>query len=259
MKLRRLVLTIMGVLVIEGGVLAGISVLSSENRAYGGQKEGTEYAAHTEQEKNLKQDTEAGQGDQEVQKIYKKDKKLLVLVNAGHGLPEDYDVSLRTICNGRLMASGELYPDLVDMLEAAGEAGHHYWIASAWRSRKKQQKLVDEDVQTAMKKGASYEEALRETYKETMPAGHSEHETGLALDILCQQNLKMDRSQAEEPANIWLRKNSWRYGFILRYPKDKKSVTGINYEPWHFRYVGKRAAAYIHKNGLALEEFWERL
>ena len=110
-----------------------------------------------------------------------------------------------------------------------------------------------------MQKGMSKEQALREVYKETMPAGHSEHETGLALDILCAGNMRMDQTQEQEPGNIWLRKNSWKYGFILRYPRDKKPVTGINYEPWHFRYVGKEAAAYMQKHDLTLEEFWERL
>lgn len=71
--------------------------------------------------------------------------------------------------------------------------------------------------------------------------------------------MRMDRSQKKEPGNIWLRKNSWRYGFILRYPEEKKAVTGIRYEPWHFRYVGKKAAAYMHKHDLVLEEFWKKL
>lgn len=257
MKLRRMIYVTMGALVIESGVLLGISVLSSGNRAYGEAEEQQEYDTQPEEEKSSKPKTQSGKGDKKAQNIYKKNKNLLILVNAKYGLPESYDASLRTICGGRLRASAELYPFLVDMMEAAGEEGHHYWVASAWRSREKQQKLVDEDVQAAMRKGSSYQEALEETYKETMPAGHSEHETGLALDILCQGNRMMDRSQKREPGNIWLRKNSWRYGFILRYPEKKKSVTGINYEPWHFRYVGKEAAAYMHKHDLTLEEFWE--
>ena len=145
------------------------------------------------------------------------------------------------------------------MLSDAQAYGYRYWIASAYRSAEKQQRLVDEDVQSEMKKGLSYDEALRQTYKETMPAGHSEHETGLALDILCSDNTNMDISQAEEPANIWLKENSYRYGFILRYPKEKEAITGIAYEPWHFRYVGKKAAAYMTKHTLTLEEFWDRL
>lgn len=263
MKLRRLFAVVVGVLVIEGVALTGISFISSENKVYGGteteQAEGSKRIEDREDDGTEEKKDRSGQGEQEVRNIYKKNKELLVLVNKEKELPEHYNASLRTICSGRLQASKKLYDPLVDMLEDASEEGYHYWIASAWRSREKQQKLVDEDVRAAMQKGMSQKQALKEAYKETMPAGHSEHETGLALDILCAGNMTMDQTQEREPGNTWLRKNSWKYGFILRYPKDKKPVTGINYEPWHFRYVGKKAAAYMHKHDLTLEEFWEKL
>lgn len=246
---------VISVLVLEGCVLAGLFAVAPATKTYGTKYEAEETAAPGEGADWPEQEDR----EQEVWEIYQKNKKKLVLVNAEHELEEGYDASLRKICNGRLKASTKIYSSLVDMLEAAEDEGHQYFIASAWRSREKQQKLVDEDVRKAMGQGSSYKEALEETYKETMPAGHSEHETGLALDILCKGNLKMNTSQAEEPANKWLRKNSWRYGFILRYPKGKKKITGINYEPWHFRYVGKEAAAYMHRHNLTLEEFWEKL
>lgn len=192
-------------------------------------------------------------------KIYKRNKKILVLVNADHALDESYQANLQPICKGRLSASACLYDSLVQMFADAAEEGFSYWIASAWRSREKQQKLIDEDVRSAMQRGLSYEDALAETYKETMPAGHSEHETGLALDILCSGNMNMDASQAEEPGNIWLRENCFRYGFIFRYPKEKEEITGVNYEPWHLRYVGKEAAAFLKKHDLTLEEYWQLL
>ncbi len=261
MKLKRLSAVVVGVLVIEGVALTGISFMPSENKVYGGteQAKGSERIEDRGDVSTEEKKDRSGQGEQEVRDIYVKNKKLLVLVNKEKELPEHYNASLRTICSGRLQASDKLYDALVDMLEDASDEGYHYWIASSWRSREKQQKLVDEDVRAAMQKGMSKEQALREVYKETMPAGHSEHETGLALDILCAGNMRMDQTQEQEPGNIWLRKNSWKYGFILRYPRDKKPVTGINYEPWHFRYVGKEAAAYMQKHDLTLEEFWERL
>ena len=154
------------------------------------------------------------------------------------------------ICNGRLQASFYLYDDLVNMLAEAKEHGYSYWIASAYRSPEKQQRLVDGDVMA---------DALKEVYKETMPARCSEHQTGLALDILCSGNTNMDVSQTEEPGNKWLRENCYKYGFILRYPEDKTQVTGVNFEPWHFRYVGKEAAQYIMENHITLEEFYQRL
>lgn len=195
--------------------------------------------------------------DQTALKIYKRNRRQLMLVNAEHAVKKSDSVYLRTICNGRLRASESLYDPLVEMLRDARKEGYQFWIASAYRSRKKQQKLVDEDVRMEMQKGASHEEALRLTYLETMPPGYSEHETGLALDLLCSGNMNMDISQEKEPGNIWLRKNCHRYGFILRYPKGKESITGVNYEPWHLRYVGVEASKYMKKRNMTLEEFWE--
>lgn len=195
--------------------------------------------------------------DQRALKIYKKNRKNLILVNEKHKMKRSDAAFLRTICNGRLQAAEQLYDPLVKLLSDAEKEGYRFWIASAYRSRKKQQKLVDEDVRLEMKKGASHDEALRLTYLETMPPGHSEHETGLALDILCSGNMKMDSSQEREPGNRWLRKNCHRYGFILRYPKNKKKITGISYEPWHLRYVGVEASKYMKERNMTLEEFWE--
>lgn len=188
-------------------------------------------------------------------KLYKNKKELLVLVNKDNPLKDDYDADLIYICNGRLQASSRLYDSLTKMLADAAEEGFQCWVASAYRSRQKQQDLIDEDVSKLMHSGMSYENALTEVYKETMPAGCSEHETGLALDILCSGNTRMDQSQENEPGNKWLKENCYKYGFILRYPSDKSGITGVNYEPWHFRYVGKKAATFIMKNNLTLEEF----
>ncbi len=192
--------------------------------------------------------------------LYEEYEELLVLVNREHPLEEgDYEDNLRSICNGRLQASEYLYEDLVDLLAAAGEEGHQYWIASAYRSRRRQQELVDEDVKRYMAQGMDYREALAETYKQTMPAGCSEHETGLALDLLCSENVNMDITQAEEPGNRWLTEHAHEYGFILRYPKEKEGITDISYEPWHFRYVGKEAATFLYEQGWTLEELHEKL
>lgn len=194
----------------------------------------------------------------EEKKIWENNKELLVLVNKENACPKE-GFSLRKICNGRLLAADILYSDLCRMLEDAGDEGYQFWIASAYRSAERQQELVDEDVQSAMRKGMSYEEALEKTYEETMPSGYSEHQTGLALDILSTENTKMDISQENTLGNQWLREHCYEYGFILRYPKDKEEITDISYEPWHFRYVGKKAAEYMKDHQLTLEEFYLRL
>lgn len=196
---------------------------------------------------------------QECQNLYAGNESLLTLVNKGHELSPSYRPMLRNICKGRLQAADVLYDDLCAMLEAGGDAGYEYWIASAHRDRSYQQGLVEEDVEKYMSKGYSYEAALQKTYEYTMPAGQSEHETGLALDILCSTNTIMDESQKSEPGNRWLVEHCHEYGFILRYPEDKEEITGIRYEPWHFRYVGREAAAYLTQRGWTLEEFYEAL
>lgn len=190
----------------------------------------------------------------EAKKIWKKNKELLVLVNKENICPEK-GLSRRKICNGRIEAADIIYSDLCQMLTDAGKEGYNYWIASGYRSALKQQKLVDQDVQAAMNQGLSYDKALEKTYEETMPAGYSEHQTGLALDILSSSNLNMDASQENTKENQWMKEHCYEYGFILRYPKDKENITQISYEPWHFRYVGKEAAKYMKENQLTLEEF----
>lgn len=196
--------------------------------------------------------------DKKAKKIWEKNKELLVLVNKENICPEE-GISMRKICNGRLEAADILYSDLCQMLEDAGMEGHQFFIASAYRSAKRQQQLVDEDVRLAMNQGLNYDDALAKTYEETMPAGYSEHQTGLALDILASSNLNMDVSQEQTIENQWLQEHCYEYGFILRYPKDKEDITEISYEPWHFRYVGKEAAKYMKKNKLTLEEFYLKL
>ena len=83
----------------------------------------------------------------------------------------------------------------------------------------------------------------------------SEHQTGLALDIVAAGYQILDEEQEDTAEQKWLMENSWKYGFILRYPSEKSDITGIGYEPWHYRYVGKAAAADIYRTGVCLEEY----
>lgn len=189
-------------------------------------------------------------------KLLRENPELLILVNKDNPLPEGYKAELRSISNGRLKASKEICDALTELLKDGGDAGYSFWIASAYRSKEKQQQLVNEDVNVFMNQGMGYQEALAETHKEVMPPGCSEHETGLAVDILASDNLNMDISQEKSRGNQWLRENCAKYGFILRYPKGKENITKVNYEPWHFRYVGKEAAEFIMDNNLTLEEFY---
>lgn len=183
----------------------------------------------------------------------------LILVNKDNKIPDDYDSQLVSICNNRLKVSSLMVEDLDSMLQAAEEQGYKLYITSAYRSIKYQQGLVDNDVNRYLQQGLSKKKALKKTYNYLMPAGFSEHHTGLAIDILCDKNMQLDETQAKEPSNIWLQEHCQEFGFILRYPKDKEDITKIKYEPWHFRYVGQDVAEYIMKNAIVLEEFIDEL
>lgn len=259
MKVRKTIMAIGIILLMEAIILLCLSVVRPETAA------ADEYGSSSTEPVDAKDAINAGKVNnfdgkyQTEREIYEENRKCLVLVNAKTALDESYEVSLTPICRGRVQVSEQMHASLVKMLKDAGKKGYHFWIASGWRSREKQKALVEEDIRKEMRRGASYKKACRLTYQETMPPGYSEHETGLALDILCQGNMNMDISQEKEEGNRWLRKNCHRYGFILRYPKGKKKETGINYEPWHFRYVGEKASKYMNQQKMTLEEFWSRL
>jgi len=187
------------------------------------------------------------------------DDPLLILVNKDYALPEDYKVELRELSSGLASVAEVLYEDLQEMLNDGMGEGLHFVVCSGYRSPERQQELLDEDIRACMAKGMSYEEAYDEVTRETMPPGHSEHSTGLALDIVSLDHQLLDDEQANTPECRWLRDNAWRYGFILRYPKEKEDITQIDYEAWHFRYVGREAAQYIYENNLTLEEYLENL
>ncbi|HEY2494416.1 MAG TPA: VanY-A/VanY-F/VanY-M family D-Ala-D-Ala carboxypeptidase [Paenibacillus sp.] len=124
------------------------------------------------------------------------------------------------------------------MIEAAEKDGiQHFLISSGYRDFEEQRSLYQE-------KGSDY----------ALPAGYSEHNLGLSLDI---GSTQMEMSKA--PEGEWLQENAWRYGFILRYPKDKTAITGIQYEPWHFRYVGLPHSAIMQENNLVLEQYLDFL
>lgn len=196
----------------------------------------------------------------EANRIYKNNKDLLLLVNRTNEMPDTYIRQLTAICEGRLEADERIVKDLREMLTAADRNGHLYFIASAYRSREKQEYLVQKNISDLMAQGMDELKAKKQTYKYQQLPGHSEHETGLALDILCSDNLTMENwAQAKLSGNKWLRRNAHKYGFVLRYPKKKENITLIKYESWHFRYVGKQAAKFMWDNGLTLEEFYEIL
>lgn len=180
---------------------------------------------------------------------------LLLLVNREHPLSSSYVPELKTLTNG-LSVDTRCYDDLAAMLEAGEKAGLSFIVCSAYRTYDEQEELFDEDVQALIDEGKSREQAEQEVQKYTMPAGCSEHGTALAVDIVAESNQRLDETQKDTVEQQWLRLHCTEYGFVLRYPSEKSDVTGIAYESWHYRYVGREAAAFMAKNDLTLEELW---
>lgn len=181
----------------------------------------------------------------------------ILLVNKNHKLPEDYEVSLKTLPDGVNRAAEEAYEPLCDMLAAGRKEGLAFEICSSYRDVDRQRELFDEDVKTLINQGYSFSEAYEEVAKETMPPGYSEHSTGLAFDIVALDYQMLDDKQEDTDENKWLQEHCAEYGFILRYPKSKEDITSISYESWHFRYVGVEAAEYIMSEEITLEEYLE--
>ena len=178
----------------------------------------------------------------------------LLLVNPWNALPEDYEVELATLSNG-LQVDARIYDDLSDMLTDCRAAGLSPIVCSAYRTQATQTRLYNNKVARVRASGVPEDQVEAEAARWVAKPGTSEHQTGLALDIVAASYQILDEKQEDTAEQQWLMENSWKYGFILRYPSEKSDVTGIGYEPWHYRYVGKAAAAEIHRTGVCLEEY----
>lgn len=173
----------------------------------------------------------------------------LILVNAECGLPRGWENELTELSNGQRVDS-RIYPALQQMFDDMRAQGVYPVVASGYRTAEKQRELVDEKVEGFLAQGISASDAKTEALKWVAAVGHSEHQTGLAVDI----NADGVHSYGQQVYD-WLKQNAWRYGFILRYPADKTEITQTDYEPWHYRYVGEEAAAEMQETGVCLEEY----
>ena len=185
------------------------------------------------------------------------DDPLLTLVNPWNTLPEGWKVELVSIGNGHRV-DRTCYDDLVAMLAACKTAGLHPVVRSSYRNQATQKQLYENKVRQWKGYGYSETEARKRVATIVAPPGTSEHQLGWAVDIVDASYRTLDEKQATTPAQKWLMEHSWEYGFILRYPIDKSDITGIIYEPWHYRYVGKEHAKAIYERGLCLEEWLEQ-
>lgn len=178
----------------------------------------------------------------------------MILVNKTHPISKEYNVDLCEV-EGKLVAR-EIAVDLSHMLRDAREKGLMPTLCSGYRSFVYQRELLATKVDKLCEQGYNRAQAQLLAEQEIMPEGCSEHHTGLAVDIVSEENKDLEVSQEESKCNQWLRKHCTEYGFILRYPKDKEEITKVSYEPWHFRFVGVEMAKYLVKKGITLEELF---
>lgn len=178
----------------------------------------------------------------------------LILVNQWNTLPENYDPTIKYLDNGQGIDE-RAYSDLQDMMDDCRAEGLSPLICSSYRTMEKQKELFNNKINQYISYGYSQEDAKKKAGELVAIPGTSEHQLGLALDIVDVSYQILDEKQENTAVQKWLLNNSWKYGFILRYPTDKSDITGISYEPWHYRYVGKKAAKEIYDAQICLEEY----
>lgn len=180
----------------------------------------------------------------------------LQLVNFENILTADFEPEeMEELPNGTKIDS-RIAEQAEKMLKAAKADGIRVLPLSGHRSFERQEELFEDKVKRVRKEfGYSVARAREEAGKEVAPPGTSEHQLGLALDLTDASYTRLDAKQERTAAYKWLSKHCHEYGFIVRYPAGKTEITGIIYEPWHFRYVGPEAAAEIMEEGITLEEY----
>lgn len=178
----------------------------------------------------------------------------LILVNYENALPEDYKIELSNIDETRKFDSRAI-DELNQMMKAMKNDGiKNIWVQSSYRSIEYQQGLFNEEVNTYIAQGKTKEEAERLTLKKINKPGTSEHNLGLAVDFNY-VDYNFDKLKGFQ----WLQENAEKYGFILRYKKEKEDITKVDYEPWHWRYVGVENAKKMNELDMCLEEYIDYL
>ena len=177
----------------------------------------------------------------------------LILVNRDSYIPDDYQVELTELSNGKKVDS-RIYPELQEMFNDARAQGYGLFVREGYRTQEEQQQLMDEKIEAYENEGKSKSEAKKLAEQWVAIPGTSEHQLGIAVDI----NADTTKSSSDDVYN-WLAENAHTYWVIKRYPSNKTDITGVINEPWHYRYVGKEAASKIYSQGICLEEYIDTL
>lgn len=182
----------------------------------------------------------------------------LLLVNAWNKMPDHYESTIKIV---NYAAGKEFDSRAVDALRQMIQAGSQYNLsaASLYRSVELQTTLYNRKVNSYLSQGYQQKEAEAKAATVVARPGTSEHNTGLAVDILGSGYSSLEQSFENTPAFKWLKEHCAEYGFILRFPKEWEDVTGVIYEPWHYRYVGVEHAKKIMSRGITLEQYLEEI
>lgn len=180
---------------------------------------------------------------------------MLVLVNEEHPLETTYEPASLTQIDEERSVDSRIAENLQQMMADGAAQGLNMYVTSAYRSYERQREVFNSGMQTRINSGMTPLEAYEDTKKSIAVPGTSEHATGLAVDIIAAGYSELDERQADTAEQQWLMAHCWEYGFILRYPDGTSDITGIIYEPWHYRYVGKEAAREITEQGITMEEY----
>lgn len=173
----------------------------------------------------------------------------VIVVNRWNEIPEDYSVTLTELENGQKVDS-RIYPYLQEMFDAMRADGIYPIVREGYRTAEEQQAILDERIQRYMDEGYTRARAERTAKEWVAVPGTSEHQLGIAVDI------NADKTQSSNEAVYqWLANNAYSYGFILRYPQGKEDITGAEYEPWHYRFVGTEVALEMYQSQICLEEY----
>ncbi len=213
----------------------------------------------------LQKDGSAAQGEVVIEGktyFFTESGKNFIMVNPWHPVPEDYNPELVRVSSsyaGNEKSEINANTALDKMMTDGRNAGYNIYVADAYRTNDDQAWLFNRRVNSYINQGYSQEEAYNLAKEWSAIPGTSEHELGMAFDIIDTWIWDLVEEQETLAGQQWLMENCWKYGFILRYPKDKKDETGINYEPWHYRYFGLEIAKEIHDSGLTVEGYIKSL
>ena len=189
-------------------------------------------------------------------KILPEDMWCLILTNAEYPVPEDYEVELEAIPGTEQSVDKRIYEPLMTMIGDMKAQGLSPIVCSGYRTLDKQEKLFNRKVLSFVKAGHTKEESYNLARQTISIPGSGEHCLGLAVDFYTRRYHKLERAFEDTPESKWLVEHAQDYGFVMRYGENKTDITGIQYEPWHYRYVGVEAANYMKDNELSLEEFY---